>query len=120
MLIDPWSAGLDPWASYTSAAAAPKKAKKEEAETVEDFDLAHEFGVEGALWAGASVSSAISSTMALSAEAAAIIATVNSNTDAKIGQATGRLDRHEGLIVDLGARVVALEREKALGGIRER
>ena len=52
--------------------------------------------------------------MALSAEAAAIIAAVNQNTDQKASLVTGRLDRHEGLIVDLGARVVALERDKAL------
>ena len=52
--------------------------------------------------------------MSLSAEAAAIIAAVNGNTDQKVALVTGRLDRHEGLIVDLGARVVALERDKAL------
>ena len=52
--------------------------------------------------------------MSLSAEAAAIIAAVNGNTDQKVALVTGRLDRHEGLTVDLGARVVALERDKAL------
>ena len=40
--------------------------------------------------------------MSLSAEAAAIIAAVNGNTDQKVALVTGRLDRHEGLIVDLG------------------
>ena len=53
--------------------------------------------------------------MALSAAAAAIIAAVNANTDQKIGVVTTRLDRHEGLIGDLAARVIALEREKTLG-----
>ena len=52
--------------------------------------------------------------MALCAEAAAIIAAVNGNTDQKIGLVNGRLDRHEGRIVDFGARVVALERELTL------
>ena len=52
--------------------------------------------------------------MSISAEAAAIIAAVNANTDQKVALVTGRLDRHEGLIVDLGARVIALKRDKAL------
>ena len=105
---DPWTTGADPWASFAKTAIA-KRAKKEEEALGED--IAEGFGLQTV---GASAAASSASGMSLSAEAAAIIAAVNSNTDQKVAQVTGRLDRHEGLIVDLGARVVALEREKTL------
>ena len=119
--IDPWSTGGDPWATF-AATAVSKKAKKEELAE----DLAEGFGLgitstatnvstsTNVLATGSSSAASASSGMSLSAEAAAIIAAVNGNTDQKVALVTGRLDRHEGLIVDLGARVVALERDKAL------
>ena len=107
--IDPWSAGEDPWAHFAKTAVA-KKAKKEEL----GEDLADGFGLGATYAAGSSSAASSAPVMALSAEAAAIIAGVNQNTDQKVALVTGRLDRHEGLIVDLGARVVALEREKTL------
>ena len=100
---DPWTTGTDPWASFAKTAIA-KRAKKEEEALAED--IAEGFGLQTV---GASAAASSASGMPLSAEAAAIIATVNSNTDQKVAQVTGRLDRHEGLIVDLGARVVSLE-----------
>ena len=104
--IDPWSAGGDPWANF-AATAVSKKAKKEE---IHADDLAEGFGLTDA---GSSSAASASSGMSISAEAAAIIAAVNGNTDQKVALVTGRLDRHEGLIVDFGARAVALERYKA-------
>ena len=107
--IDPWSAGSDPWAHFAKTAIA-KKAKKEEL----GEDLADGFGL-GPTYATNSSSAASSAPgMALSAEAAAIIAAVNQNTDQKISPVTGRLDMHEGLVVDLGARAVAFGWDKAL------
>ena len=73
--IDPWSAGGDPWSNF-AATSVVKKAKKEE-ETVAD-DIAEGFGLTTA---GSSSVASASSGMSLSAEAAAIIAAVNGNTD---------------------------------------
>ena len=96
--------------AHFAKTAVAKKAKKEEL----GEDLAEGFGLGTTYTATSSSAASASTSMSLSAEAAAIIAAVNQNTDQKVALVTGRLDRHEGLIVDLGARVVALERDKAL------
>jgi hypothetical protein len=107
---DPWASGSDPWAQFAKIAVA-KKAKKEEL----GEDLAEGFGLGTTYTATSSSAASASASMALSAEAAAIIAAVNQNTDQKVALVSGRRARHECLIVDLGARVVTLGREKNLG-----
>ena len=89
----------------TEAKRAP--AEKTEAEdTLPDADLEVEFGFEAL--GSTSSASVIQPAMALLQDAAAIIKALNANSDQKIGAVTTRLDRHEGLIVDLSTMVVAL------------